>query len=86
MESLLEMKAKMTTKDHTKVFKQLDQKPVKKKKFLKHNAPKPKKFSFGARKCSRCGRYGAFIRKYKINLCRQCFRETAKKIGFKKYS
>ena len=25
------------------------------------------------------------VRKYGLNLCRQCFREVAEKIGFKKY-
>jgi len=76
----------MTTKDYKKAFKQLSAKPVKLKKFLKHNSPKQKTTGIGSRKCRKCGRYGAHIRSYGINLCRQCFREDAKSIGFKKFS
>ncbi len=36
--------------------------------------------------CIRCGRKRGIIRKYGLRLCRQCFRETAEEIGFKKYS
>ncbi|MEA1944351.1 MAG: 30S ribosomal protein S14 [Euryarchaeota archaeon] len=36
--------------------------------------------------CRRCGRKQGLIRKYHIYLCRQCFREIAKEIGFEKYS
>ncbi|HIQ38408.1 MAG TPA: 30S ribosomal protein S14 [Methanothermococcus okinawensis] len=37
------------------------------------------------RVCRRCGREGrGIIRKYGLNLCRQCFRELAPKLGFKK--
>ncbi len=47
---------------------------------------KERKFGKGAYTCKRCGRHGAIIRKYGLNYCRQCFREVAKKIGFRKYS
>ncbi|MDH5783351.1 MAG: 30S ribosomal protein S14 [Candidatus Bathyarchaeota archaeon] len=49
---------------------------------------KPKKvykFGKGSRPCRRCGSYGSVIRRYGLNLCRQCFREVAKQLGFKKY-
>lgn len=46
---------------------------------------KPRKFGKGARYCRRCGQYGALIQKYDLMLCRQCFREVAVKIGFRKY-
>jgi len=37
------------------------------------------------RVCRRCGRKGrGIIRKYGLNLCRQCFREIAPKLGFRK--
>ncbi len=37
--------------------------------------------------CRRCGRKGrGIIRKYGLMLCRQCFRELAPKMGWKKYS
>ena len=38
------------------------------------------------RRCKNCGRTGGHISKYGIHLCRQCFREYATEIGFKKYS
>jgi small subunit ribosomal protein S14 len=37
------------------------------------------------RECRRCGRKQALVGKYDIFLCRQCFREVAPKMGFKKY-
>lgn len=47
---------------------------------------KPKK-NFGHKEgCKRCGRKRGLIRRYDIGLCRQCFRELAPQIGFKKYS
>ena len=36
--------------------------------------------------CLRCGRKRGIIRRYGMHLCRQCFRELAPEIGFKKYS
>ena len=76
----------MTASSYKKMMGQLKNKPVKLKKFLKHNVPKAKKFGVGSRKCRRCGGYGAHIQKYGMHLCRQCFRDIAKNIGFKKYS
>lgn len=35
--------------------------------------------------CIRCGRKRGLVRKYKLHMCRQCFRETAPEMGFKKY-
>ena len=43
-----------------------------------------KKFGRGANECLMCGRKQGLVRRYKIMLCRQCFREYAAKIGFKK--
>ena len=76
----------MTTSNYKKVFKQLKRKTVKLKKFIKHNAPKPRTTGEMLNKCRRCGRTGAHISRYGLHLCRQCFREVAKKIGFQKYS
>lgn len=76
----------MTTSNYKKVFKQLKNKPVKLKKFIKHNAPKKRSVGELHHKCRRCGRTGAHISKYGLKLCRQCFREIAHDIGFKKYS
>jgi small subunit ribosomal protein S14 len=38
------------------------------------------------RTCQRCGRKQGLVGKYDIWLCRQCFREVSRKMGFKKYS
>ena len=76
----------MTTSDHKKVFKQLNAKPVKKAKFIKHNQPKKRSCGTSLRKCRNCGRMRGHIRKYGLNLCRQCFREMALGLGFKKFS
>jgi len=35
--------------------------------------------------CSRCDRDQGLVGKYGIWLCRQCFRETARSMGFHKY-
>jgi small subunit ribosomal protein S14 len=36
--------------------------------------------------CQRCGREQGLVGKYDIWLCRQCFREISRSMGFKKYS
>jgi len=76
----------MTTSDATKVLKQLERKPAKHTKYKKHNLPKKRKHGVSTKKCGRCGRVRGHIAKYGLNLCRQCFRQTALKLGFKKYS
>tara|TARA_Y100000310_G_scaffold310852_1_gene356557 strand:+ start:10409 stop:10639 length:231 start_codon:yes stop_codon:yes gene_type:complete len=76
----------MTASSHKKVFKQLKVKPAKLNKFKKHNAPKERKTGRNLIICVRCGRRRGIIRKYSLNTCRQCFREIALNIGFKKYS
>ncbi len=75
----------MTTRDWKKMFTQLKAKPVKMKKYIKHNSPKERKTGLGRYRCGVCGRYGGHIHKYGLGLCRCCFREIAPKIGFKKY-
>ncbi len=76
----------MTASDYRKTFKQLEAKPAILKKYIKHNTPKQRKFGVGSRKCRRCGRYEAYIQKYKLGYCRHCFREIATSLGFKKYN
>ncbi|MGI0134649.1 MAG: 30S ribosomal protein S14 [Candidatus Micrarchaeaceae archaeon] len=39
----------------------------------------------GIRKCKICGTPRGLIRSHKLYVCRRCFREIAKSIGFKKY-
>ena len=76
----------MTASDWRKITRQLRVKPVILKKFLKYNKPKARKFGVAAYKCEVCGRHGAHISSYNLNLCRHCFRELAVELGFKKYS
>ena len=76
----------MTYSDYRKAEKQLKTKPAKLQKFEKHNAPKKRTCGINLKRCRRCGRTGAHIQKYGLNLCRQCFREIASKLGFKKYN
>ena len=76
----------MSYSNYKKVFKQLRAKPIKLKKYKKHNAPKERSCGTSLHRCRRCGRIRAHIHKYGLDLCRQCFRETATKLGFKKYS
>jgi len=75
----------MTTKDYRKALKQLESKPVKMQKYLKHCSPKKRSCGLANRKCSRCGRVGGHVRKYGLDFCRHCFREVAQEIGFKKF-
>lgn len=77
----------MTYGDYKKVFKQLEVKPAKLAKYKKHNSPKKeRKYGIATKKCGLCGRYRAHINKYGLKFCRQCFREIAPKLGFKKYN
>ena len=76
----------MTYTDHAKVLKQIGRKPGKYAKYLKYSVPKERAGGALKKKCVRCGRIGGHISKYGLNLCRQCFREIATRIGFKKFS
>lgn len=76
----------MTYSHFSKPEKQLRAKPVKWKKYLKHNAPKARKGGRARLRCTRCLRIRAHVSKYGLHLCRQCFRELAPAIGFKKFS
>ena len=76
----------MTYSDYKKVFKQLKSKPVKLKRFLKHNSPKDRKFGPKTKSCRMCGNPRGHIGKYGLNVCRRCFRNFATKLGFKKYN
>ncbi len=76
----------MTASNYKKILKQLKNKPAKMEKFIKHNKPKDRKIGVVSKQCERCGRFGAHIKSYGLNLCRHCFREIATEIGFQKYS
>lgn len=76
----------MSYSEFSKVFTQLKVKPAKWEKYKKHNSPKERTGGKSKRRCRRCGRIGAHIKKYGLELCRQCFRDIATDLGFKKYS
>jgi len=76
----------MTVSDYSKMAEQLKPKPVKYKKFLKHNSPKERTCGKTVKKCTRCGTSRGYINKYGIGVCRRCFRDIATKIGFKKFN
>ena len=44
----------------------------------------PRNFGKGSRQCRHCSSHSGLIRKYGLDLCRQCFREKAADIGFNK--
>ncbi len=76
----------MTASDWNKITKQLKNKPAKLAKFIKHCKPKDRTTGVARYKCEHCGRFGAHLSQYNLNLCRQCFRDIATEIGFKKYN
>lgn len=75
----------MTAKDWKKSFKIMSHKKAESGRILKFNKPSEKKCGRGKRICELCNRRGALIRRYSLNICRQCFRDVAKNIGFNKF-
>ncbi|MFH1439900.1 MAG: 30S ribosomal protein S14 [Candidatus Woesearchaeota archaeon] len=55
---------------------------------MKHNTPKKRNTGIAqeSKRCRRCLRIRGHINKYGLHLCRQCFREVAASLGFKKYN
>ncbi|KAJ5082910.1 hypothetical protein N7532_011953 [Penicillium argentinense] len=45
---------------------------------------RPRKYGKGSRQCRVCAHRAGLIRKYGMNICRQCFREKSADIGFNK--
>jgi len=76
----------MTISSYTKMFKQLREKPEKMKKYLKHNSPKKRSVGKAKKGCVVCGNPRGHIGKYRLNLCRRCFRDHAKALGFRRYA
>lgn len=37
------------------------------------------------KRCKMCGVQKGVISKYKLDICRRCFKQNAEKLGFKKY-
>ncbi len=70
---------------YEKVKKQVEKKPKKLSRLERFNLSKKRKFGKNIHKCRKCGKKGGVIRKYGLYYCRQCFREEAEKLGFRKY-
>jgi len=51
---------------------------------IKADSKQTKVFGRGSHGCLLCGRKQGLVRRYNINFCRQCFREWAPRMGFKK--
>ena len=73
----------MTAKDFSKVANQLEQKPAKWAKYIKHNAPIKRAFGRAVKKCELCGTTRGVMGQWQLNVCRRCFRANAQKLGFK---
>ena len=74
----------MTASDWRKILKQLQRKPAKMQKFIKHNKPKDRTCGRARFKCKITGTSRGLIRKYGLDICRHAFREVAKELGFRK--
>ena len=68
-----------------RVRKSIENKPVKVARYDKFNKSKPRKFGKKVHPCRNCGKRAGVIRKYGLMYCRQCFREQAEKLGFRKF-
>ncbi|MBN2142001.1 30S ribosomal protein S14 [Candidatus Woesearchaeota archaeon] len=68
------------------MLKQIGGKPGKLAKYNKHNVPRKRKFGKELKKCRRCGSASAPNAMFGLRYCRQCLREVAQKIGFKKFN
>ena len=64
---------------------QVKNKPTKLARVMKFNAPQKRKYGKNVNKCRHCGKTRGIIGKYGLLNCRQCFREIAKQLGFKKF-
>lgn len=47
--------------------------------------PESKYKSRGTNMCQTCGNRRGLIKAYGLNMCRKCFREHAKELGFSKF-
>lgn len=74
----------MTSKEFSKVKKQLQHKPAKWAKYVKHNKPRDRKFGKSVSRCEVTGTTRGVIQKYGLSICRRTFRLNARKVGFKR--
>ncbi len=71
---------------YDKIRKQVEHKPVKISRLERFNKGKDRKFGKNTHPCRKCGKRNGVIVKYGLLYCRQCFREEAEKLGFRKFS
>ena len=76
----------MSYSDYKNILKSIKNKPGKIKKYNKHNVSKKRSCGFAKQRCQLCKRIGGHVGKYGLSLCRQCFRENAQRLGFKKFN
>ncbi|MBI4021501.1 MAG: 30S ribosomal protein S14 [Candidatus Aenigmarchaeota archaeon] len=65
---------------------QIQNKPLKLARFERFNKSKVRKFGKNIHRCRKCGKSRGIVRQYELLYCRQCFREEAEKLGFRKYT
>jgi small subunit ribosomal protein S29e len=56
---------------------------------LKRRCPansSPRTYGKGSRQCRVCAHRAGLIRKWGLDMCRQCFREKSKAMGFVKFN
>lgn len=70
---------------YDRILKTLKDKPAKSKRFVKFSSHKFQPHDIKLRKCVRCNRLDGHIRVHGLNYCRECFREVATDLGFRKY-
>ena len=66
--------------------KQVEGKPEKLARVMKFNAPKQRNSGRAIHACRICGKTEGVTSKYGLSYCRQCFREVAENLGFKKFN
>ena len=71
---------------YERVRKSIKDKPVKLARYERFNKTLPRKHGKSVRPCRKCGKRAGVIRKYGLMYCRQCFREEAEKLGFRKFN
>jgi small subunit ribosomal protein S14 len=76
----------MAGKGFDRNVKQIANKRVKLARYMKFNKKKDRKFGANTAVCRKCGKTSGVTTKYGLYYCRQCFREEAEKLGFRKYS
>lgn len=76
----------MASKDWRKAYVQLQNKPGKWIKYVKHNSPKKRNYGRSVTKCDFTGNTHGVIRKYGLNVCRRYFKNNAKALGFNKFN